>query len=255
MRGASGASELAGFVVGMTAACDPEQKSRLAALGAEVVPGPVHRDGATEADRWALPTDTGPALHLVDLVCRGALDAITFNAGPAVRNFMAVADRSRRGRNVLAALNHGIVVACAGPDCAATAREEGVEQPRHGETADLAPMIAILRERLMERRRRYLMGSTELVVQGCVVLVDGRPVTLGDAERAVLVKLAERPGTTVSRRVLLRHVWKDPRVEPNILEATITRLRTELGRSGAALESTARRGYRLRAVELAPLTP
>jgi uroporphyrinogen-III synthase len=211
----------------------------LEAAGAQVVEIPVYR--------WTLPDDLGPALRLVDLVCSAAVDAVTFTAGPAVRNFMEIADRSRRGRNVLEALNRGILVACVGPVCAAAAAEEGVGSPVHPERWRLGPLVRLVRQELVDRRRRYRVGATELVLQGSVVLIDGDPVRLTDRERAVLAKLAERPGAMISRRVLLRHVWKDPNVDPRVLETTIGRLRAKLGPSGSALETTVRRGYRLRA--------
>ena len=92
---------------------------RLTARGADVVEIPVYR--------WTLPDDPAPALRLVEMVSRGALDAVTFTAGPAVRNFMALADRARRGRSVLESLNSGAVSAvCVGPVCAAAAVEEGI---------------------------------------------------------------------------------------------------------------------------------
>lgn len=197
--------------------------------------------------RWALPEDPNPALRLVELLCNGSVDAVTFTAGPAVRNFMALADRARRGRNVLEALNSSVSAVCIGPVCAAAAREEGIERPVFPDVWRLGPMVGLVAEELVERRRCYRLEDNELVLQGSVVLVDGAPVRLTDRERAVLSKLAERPGTTISRRVLLRHVWKDPRVDPHVLETTVGRIRAKLGPSGAALETAVRRGYRLRA--------
>lgn len=205
--------------------------------GARVLELPVYR--------WTLPDDTGPALRLIDMVCGGAVDAVTFTAGPAVRNFMALADRTRRGRNVLEALNGGVLVACVGPVCAAAAVEEGVEQPRYPQRWRLGPLVRLVQEELLARRRRFRVGPTELVLQGSVVLIDGEPVRLTERERAVLDKLAERPGAIISRRLLLRQVWKDPGVDPHVLETTVGRLRAKLGPSGAAVQAAARRGYRL----------
>jgi uroporphyrinogen-III synthase len=250
------AAELSGFTIGVTSGPGGgEQVALLTRLGAAVVAAPVHGAVPRGDGAWPLPEDTGPALRLVDLVCKGAVDAVTFTAGPAVRNFMVLADRARRGRNVLAALNRGTVVVCAGPDCAAAAREEGIDHPLHPAGRQLGPLVQLLREVLLELRRSYRLGSSELVLQGSVVVVDGRSLQLEDCERAVLVKLAEKPGSTVSRRVLLRHVWKDPSVDPAVLDATVARLRAELGPAGSGLETAARRGYRLRAAAVAPQEP
>lgn len=212
----------------------------LTGRGAEVVEVPVYR--------WTLPDDRGPALRLVESVSKGALDAVTFTAGPAVRNFMALADGARRGRNVLEALNSGAVsVICVGPVCAAAAAEEGIERPLYPDRWRLGPMVRLVAQELSERRRCYRVGDLEMVLQGSVVLIGGQPVGLTDRERAVLAKLVEQPGATISRRVLLRHVWKDPSVDPHVLETTVGRLRAKLGPSGVALETAVRRGYRLRA--------
>jgi uroporphyrinogen-III synthase len=245
-----GAAELFGFTVGVTSGPGSEEQATvLTSLGAEVVVAPVHRPEGTDRSHWELPADPAPALELVELVCRARVDAVTFNAGRAVRNFMALADRGRRGRNVLTALNSGILVVCSGPDCAAEAREEGIAHPLHPPGQQLGPLVHLLRRELLDRRRRYLVDGRELVFQGSVVSLDGRPLGLSECERAVLVKLVEKPGVTVSRRVLLRHVWKDPGMDPAVLDVAIERLGAELGPVASSLEVATRRGYRLRAVE------
>ncbi len=110
--------------------------------------------------------------------------------------------------------------------------------------------MEMVRADLLDRRRAYRMGENELVLQG-MRGAPRRPVrwNSGSAERAVLAKLAEHQAQTVSRRVLLRHVWKDPAIDARVLDTTVERLRDGLGPPGAALESTTRRGYRLRATE------
>jgi uroporphyrinogen-III synthase len=251
------ASELSGFTVGLTDGTDAgDQAKWFARRGAEIVVGPVmpsgsaaEPGGAGRLDRSALPADVGPALRLVDMLCRGAVHAVTFTARPAVRNFMAVADRSRRGRNLLVALNRSVIVACADFGSAAAAREEGIERPRAPDDGRLDSLLEMVRAELIERRRCYRVGPNQLVLQGSAVLVDGTPVVLGEPERAVLAKLAERPGETVSRRVLLRHVWKDPSVGPEVLEGAVESLRLGLGPPGGAVESAPRKGYRLRVIE------
>jgi uroporphyrinogen-III synthase len=231
-----GPADLSGYTVGVTATRGGDvQAAQLARLGVAVVHAPV--------------SDAEPALRLVDLVCTGAVDALTFTAGPDVRNFMAWADRSRRGRNVLSALNGGAVVACAGPACAAVAVEEGINRPLHTDRARTGPLVRLVARELAGRRLRYRVGACELVLQGSLVLIDGRPARLTERERAVLVKLAEHPGATVSRRVLLRHVWKDPSVDPAELERAVSGLRSKLGLAAAGLDTAPGRGYRLWAVE------
>jgi uroporphyrinogen-III synthase len=251
------ASELSGFTVGLTDGTDAgDQAKWFARRGAAIVVGPVLRSsstadssGAGRVDGTGLPADVGPALRLVDMLCRGSVHAVTFTVGPAVRNFMAVADRSRRGRNLLAALNRNVIVACSDLASAAAAREEGIERPRAPDDGRLDSLLEMVRAELLQRRRCYRVGPNQLVLQGSAVLVDGTPVVLGEPERAVLAKLAEHPGRTVSRRILLRHVWKDPSVGPEVLERAVESLRLGLGPPGGAVESAPRKGYRLRVIE------
>lgn len=139
--------------------------------------------------RWMLPDDDAPARRLIEVCCDGGIHAVTFTAGPAVRNLMELA----------------------------------------------------------RRRRRFQVGGHELVLQGAAAVVDGRPVGLTERERGVLAMLAERPGATVSRGALLGEVWKNPRVDPHVLETTVARLRAKLGPAGDAVETAVRRGYRLSA--------
>lgn len=223
-------ANLLGFTVGVTAGqASGRQQHMLDHLGATVICGPDPR--------------------LVDMVCANQVDAVTFTAGGDVRNFMALADRSRRGRNVLAALNRGVVVACADPACAAVAEEEGVAQAVYPDRSHLGALVRLVRDQLLARRRYYRLGESEMLMQGSLVLMDGQLIALTNRERAVLAKLADHPGATFSRRVLLRHVWKDPTVDPGALDEAVAALRRKLGPAADSLETTVGRGYRLRARE------
>jgi uroporphyrinogen-III synthase len=244
-------ADLSGYTVGVTATRGGRPQADLfRRSGASVVLAAVC-DGRRGGD-WPLPADPEPALHLIDLVCGGAIDAVTFTTVAEVRNFMTLADRNRLGRNVLTALNRGVIVACAGPGPATAAVEEGITHPVHADRrrpAAPAALVRLVADHLAARRRSFRIGASELVLQGSLVLVDRRLVALTESERAVLAKLVDRPGTTVSRRVLLRHVWKDPTVDPVVLDTAVTSLRFKLGPPGHALEFSTRRGYRLRATE------
>ncbi len=209
----------------------------LAAAGAEVIEIPVYI--------WTPPDDPAPALRLVDLCCAGGLDAITFTAGPAVRNFMALAEASGRRSEMLQALNGDITVACIGPVCATAAMEVGVDEPLFPDHWRLGSLVRLVAEQLGHRRRVHHVGGVELVVQGAVSIVDGYPVRLTNLERGVLCRLAARPGATVTRGALLHDVWADTGVDPHVLETTVARLRTKLAPTPLVIETAVRRGYRL----------
>lgn len=210
---------------------------QLERAGAEVVEVPVYR--------WTLPEDPAPALRLVELCCSGLVDVVTFTTGPAARNLVALAETAGRHDDLLDALNREVAVACVGPVCAAAAVEVGIERPQFPDEWRLGSLIRLVSDILSGRRHRFRLGSTNLVLQGSVAIVNGRPVQLTDRERAVLARLAGRPGATFSRQALLRHVWGDPGADPHVVETTVGRLRAKLGPAGSTIETAVRRGYRL----------
>ncbi|HLH99268.1 MAG TPA: uroporphyrinogen-III synthase [Acidimicrobiales bacterium] len=195
--------------------------------------------------RWTLPDDPGPARRLIDLCCSGAVDAVTFTAGPALRNLFRLAEEAERREELVGALNGPVTAACIGPVCAATAAEEGVRGVVVPDRWRLGSLVGALAVALGAGRRRFVVGGHELVVQGSVAVVDGQLARLTDRERGVLACLARQPGATVGRAALLHEVWNDPKADPHVLEATVARLRSKLGPAGDAIETAVRRGYRL----------
>jgi uroporphyrinogen-III synthase len=215
----------------------------LQAAGAVVVEIPVYR--------WTMPDDRAPAERLIDLCCAGLVDALTFTAGPAVTNLIELAAVTGRDGELVRACNDGVIVACVGPVCARVAQQSGFAAPLVPEHWRLGSLVRLVGDALAARRRRYQVGEHDLVWQGSVATVDGRPVRLTERERAVLAKLAAQPGATITRNALLQAVWKDPDVDPHVLETVIARLRAKLGPAGEAIETAVRRGYRLSAPAVA----
>jgi uroporphyrinogen-III synthase len=116
---------------------------KLEAAGALVDEVPVYR--------WALPVDEQPALELIRKCCAGQIDAVTFTAGPAVRNLLDLADGAGLAGALLDALNGSIAVICIGPVCAAVAREEGIAAPFVPEHWRLGSMVNLVGEVLAAR--------------------------------------------------------------------------------------------------------
>lgn len=216
----------------------------LRAAGAEVISVPVYR--------WRMPDDTGPALRLVDAVCDGRVDAVTFTSAPAVHNLFSIAGGERRDDDLRRSFNRGVEAACVGAVCAAAAREEGVEDPVEPPVGRLGLLVRALGERLEQRRQTLVLGGQQVVVQGFAVAVGGRTIDLPPLEQAVLNLLAERPGAVVPRSLLLQKVWGSVAADPHLLEATVTRLRRRLGPFGSALRPSPGRGYRLDAEAASP---
>ncbi|HET6916358.1 MAG TPA: uroporphyrinogen-III synthase [Acidimicrobiales bacterium] len=113
-----------------------ELTSRLEDAGAAVIPVPVYRWSAPEGK------DADPALQLIDRSCAGEVDAVTFTAGPQVRNLIALAESHGRATELLVAFESGRpLAACIGPVCARVANEEGVPEPLVPENWRLGSLV------------------------------------------------------------------------------------------------------------------
>lgn len=218
------------------------EAERLRRAGAEVVVVPVYL--------WKLPEDRQPALRLAEAVIAGRVHAVTFTAGPAVRNWMGIVAEHGIDGDLRRALTDGrVVVGCVGPVCAGVAVDEGLGsehlvQPR---TARLAPLVRAVAERLESRRLTVDIGSTRIVVAGSMTSVAGQTVNLSDTESRLLTTLASHPNVVFTKDHLLRTVWGAGSGDPHAVEVGIARLRRRLGVHGDVVKSVHRRGYSLRA--------
>jgi uroporphyrinogen-III synthase len=97
--------------------------ARLEEAGAQVFEIPVYRWTAPEGGQLQR------AIELIDMCCRGEIDAVTFTAGPQVRSMMELADASSQAEELRSALNGQVLVGCIGPVCARVARDEGIADP------------------------------------------------------------------------------------------------------------------------------
>jgi len=219
---------------------DERAVATLAAAGAGVIEVPVYR--------YAAPVDDERAVQLVEATSAGDIDAVTFTSAPAVVNFLAIAERAGLAADALAACNDGgVVAACIGPVCAQAAMRAGFVDPVSPSHGRLGLLVRAVTAALESRRRSVRLGDAELVVQGGALAVDGVRVTLAPRERAVLDVLVERQGAVVSKRAILESLGSDPD-RGHALEATVGRLRRNLGNGGAAIQAVRGRGYILVAV-------
>ena len=209
----------------------------------------ITRRGARAIDvpvyRWTLPEDTKPVARLIDDVCSGRVDAVTFTAAPAVRNLFALANETERRGDLQQAFADGVTAVCIGPVCADAARTEGIEAPVVPDRWRLGALVHAVADHLGARRRHLRIGDADVIVQGAVVVVDGDQQRLTDRERGVLDTLLRRSGATVARTTLLRDVWGSANTDAHTLDVTVARLRAKLGRAGAGIETAPRRGYRI----------
>jgi DNA-binding winged helix-turn-helix (wHTH) protein len=90
-------------------------------------------------------------------------------------------------------------------------------------------------------------GPFELHPDRRLLLRHGRPVPLGGRAFDLLVTLASRPGTILSRQALMDAVWPTTTVEECNLRFQMSCLRRALGPEGSLIKTIAGRGYMLSA--------
>ncbi|MDC8014823.1 winged helix-turn-helix domain-containing protein [Tahibacter soli] len=125
-------------------------------------------------------------------------------------------------------------------------------------TQSSAPAVSRLRQ---ESQRRLNVGTHVVDIGSLRVLDHPDGLRLSPKAAAVLLELAHRPNSTVSRDELLATVWRDTCPTPDVLTQAVTELRRAFGDDAAApryIETLPKLGYRLIAathfsdVELAP---
>jgi uroporphyrinogen-III synthase len=214
---------------------------RLRRAGAEVIVVPVYR--------WKLPEDRRPAVRLAEAVIAGRVHAVTFTAGPALRNWLAIAAEDGIDRQLRESLTAGaVVVGCIGPVCRETAASEGLasEHLVVPSASRLGPLVRTVADRLVGRRLVVEIGATRITLAGTLAAVDGQTVALTDSEARLLATLAGRPNTVFTKEQLLQTVWRNNTGDLHAVEVGIARLRSRLGPHGKAIASVRRRGYTLR---------
>ena len=215
--------------------------ARLEAAGADVVAVPVYD--------WRLPDDPRPALRLAEAVIAGRVHAVTFTAGPQVRNWVDICAEDDLDAALLDALAAGdVVVACVGPVCADAAVAAGIPAERLvvPRIARLGPLVRAVADALVARTAVVSLRRGQLVLSGNVVRVGEDRVALSDTEARLLATLAARPGAVLAKEDLLRQVWGEAADDTHVVEVTVGRLRRRLGSHGGAIAAVPRRGYALR---------
>lgn len=218
-----------------------EEAMRLCAAGIDVIEVPVYE--------WTMPADVAPAHRLIEDVIAGKIQAVTFTAGPAIRNLMAVAAERDLDLALQRALTSGrTVVGCVGPVCAEVAAGHGLASPHlvMPRTWRLGPLVRAVAERLAQRTLTVDLHGSTMTISGNHVTVDDESVVLTDTEAKVLTLLASEPNHVYAKSDLLRQVWRDEDADPHVVEAVVNRLRRRLGPPGRNINAVYRRGYTLR---------
>ena len=212
-----------------------ELACQLGAAGSEVITVSVYR--------WDLPDDLDPARGLVEAAVDGRLDAVTFTSSSAVRNLHRVATEAGCGPRLERALSGRVRAVCVGPVCAATARACGFRWVIAPDRPRLGAMVRRLGDEAGAARTVIRVGGVGLLLDGADPVVDGRVLALSGRERAVLDRLAHRPGAVVAKTALRDGIWGAD-ASLHAVEVTVARLRERLAGQLDVI-TVPRRGYRL----------
>jgi uroporphyrinogen-III synthase len=223
---------------------EPTDLERLREAGLLVVEVPVYE--------WHIPDDARPALRLAEAVIAGRIHAVTFTAGPQIRNWLLMAAEQDLDTALLEALNAGdVIVGCVGPVCADVAVASGLDRSLLvvPSISRLGPLVRAVADALVARTATVRLGrggGRDLVLSGTVVRVGEWRAELTDTEARLLATLVARPGTVHAKEDLLRSVWGEEAEDTHVVEVTVGRLRRRLGEHGEAITAIPRRGYALR---------
>jgi uroporphyrinogen-III synthase len=97
--------------------------------------------------RWALPADTRPLIHLMELLDRGEIDAVAITNAAQIYNLFALAERMGRTMALQKGLNR-TVVASIGPVATEALRKYGVSVAVEASPPKLGPFMSALEKKL-----------------------------------------------------------------------------------------------------------
>lgn len=200
-----------------------------------------HRVLTVAPYRWRSLDDTDERIpRLIDAICTGQLDCVTFTSAPAVDALYAAAEGIGMYDAMIAAFRRGVVAAAVGPVTALPLLAAGI-QPIQPERFRMGALIRLVCERLPELRvARVRTAHGIVVVRGTIVELDGRRIPLTPTPLALLRALLDADGAVVSREQLLRAVGT---ADEHALEMVLSRLRRSLG--APIIATVVKRGYRL----------
>lgn len=213
----------------------PELLEELGTAGADVIP--------IRAYRWRPAAPGGAFDQLLTQITQNQFDAVAFTSAPAVVATLMRAVNLGIADQLMAALRSDVRAMCVGPVTAAPLIRLGIStwSPQRMRLGAFARHIA--------HQLPLLDGSTvhaaghRLEIRGDCVLVDGVIRPLSPAALATLRKLAQHPGTVVTRGDLLQAL-PSTRGSAHAVDTAVLRLRAALG-DKSIVATVVKRGYRL----------
>lgn len=196
---------------------DVPQLDRLRDAGARVLTAAPYR--------WSLPEDSTRVLRLVDAICTGSVDAVTFTSAPAVDALLATAEQAGKLGAVLDAFAGGVTAAAVGPVTAAPLEAAGLT-PIVPHRFRMGALIRLVCEHLEASTIRVPTSRGTIELRGRLVVVDGRSASLSPTSLALFRLLLAEPGRVVARSELGTALPDDP--DDHAVDMAISRLRRAL---------------------------
>jgi uroporphyrinogen-III synthase len=192
--------------------------------------------------RWSLPADSSRVLRLVDAVCAGSLDAVTFTSAPAVEALFSAADGAGRLDELLTAFMGPVVAAAVGHVTAAPLVAAGIEPiipPRYR----MGALIRLVCEHLEDNRiQRLSTRHGEIELRGRLVRIGDAEATLAPLSLALFRALLSAKGAVLSRADLM--AAQPDMQDDHATDVAISRLRQSLPVPGI-VSTVIKRGYRI----------
>jgi uroporphyrinogen-III synthase len=213
---------------------DPEQLERLTDAGATVL--------TVAPYRWTRHEDSARVTRLIDAICAGNLDAVTFTSAPAVEALFQAADAIGRLDDLRFALETSVVAAAVGPVTAQPLLDAGVPAivPDRFRMGALIRLVAEHLEQHQVVRLATAHGVIEL--RGRIASVNGVKTALTPTSLSLFRALVRAGGATVSRAELAATA-PEP-LDDHAVDVAISRLRGSLPEP-KIVSTVIKRGYRI----------
>lgn len=213
---------------------DYRQLDRLRQAGAHVLTATPYR--------WVKPSGPDELPRLIETLCNGGLDIVTFTSAPAVDAVLSTASEMGCRDAVVRALSGPVAAAVVGPVTAQPLVEAGIA-PLIPERYRMGALIRLVCEYLGQHRvMQYSSAYGPIEMRGKNLRINGKPVELAPAPMSLFRALVEANGAVLSREQLAGVLTGD--AGEHALDMTISRLRKALPDAGL-VATVIKRGYRL----------
>ncbi len=213
---------------------DAAQLDRLRRAGAELI--------TVAPYRWVRPEGEDRLARLIEAVCAGELDVVTFTSAPAVDALFSAAHELGLHSQLLAAFRQRVATAAVGPVTAAPLQAAGLH-PWVPDRFRMGALIKLVTDNLSRRQiRRLETPSGPVELRGRTLTVAGEELCLPPAAMLLFRALFDAGGAVVPRDSLARLLSQSG--SSHALDMAVNRLRNALP-SADLVQTVVKRGYRL----------